>query len=95
MYLEREDAYLEHKIAIFEIYPFFANGSKKRLIFREKRSTLIFYGLCVLCGENRLHVEILYVQRVVLDKLASGFDLVAHQDGEDRVGFDHVFDADL
>ena len=42
-----------------------------------------------------LDVEVLNIEGVVFDEFASGFDLVAHEDGEDAVGFDGVFDADL
>ena len=34
----------------------------------------------------RLHVQIPHFQRVLLDELAAGFDLVAHQDAEQVVG---------
>ncbi len=33
---------------------------------------------CMFSVENFLHVQILYVQRVVFDKLPTRFDLVAH-----------------
>ena len=42
-----------------------------------------------------LNVQILHIQRVVFDEFTPRFDLVAHEDGEDAVGFDGVFDADL
>jgi len=37
-----------------------------------------------------LNVKILHVERVVFDELAAGFDLVAHQDGEQPLGLDSV-----
>ena len=38
------------------------------------------------------HVEVHHVERCLLDELAAGFDLVAHQVAEDLVGFNAVFD---
>ena len=43
---------------------------------------------------NRLDVEILHVEGVVLDELAALFNVLAHQGGEDLVGLDQVFQPD-
>jgi hypothetical protein len=40
------------------------------------------------------HIQVPHFQRVVLDELAPRLDFVAHEDGEDRIGFDVVLDAD-
>lgn len=46
-------------------------------------------------ARNVLHVKVLYVQGIVLDKLASGFNAVTHEDRKEVVGLDGIFDADL
>ena len=54
--------------------------------------------LCALRGsvvKNTLNVEVFYIEGVVLDKFAARFDLIAHQHGEDTVGFDGIFDPYL
>ena len=33
-----------------------------------------------------LHIQIPYIQRVLLDEFATGFDLVTHEDAEEVVG---------
>ncbi len=43
----------------------------------------------------RSDVQVAHVERVCLDELAARLDLVAHEDGEDVVGFDVVLDLDL
>ena len=40
-----------------------------------------------LRGEGKLHVQVRHVERVLADEVASGFDDVAHEFGEDVVGF--------
>ena len=42
-----------------------------------------------------LNIEVLDIQSVVFDELASRFYVFAHQDGEDVVGLDHVFELYL
>ena len=42
-----------------------------------------------------LDVEILHVERIILDELAARFDVFAHQSGEDGVGFGDVFELYL
>jgi hypothetical protein len=39
-----------------------------------------------------LHVDIGRAQRVGLDKVAPRLDLIAHEHGEDAIGFDGIFD---
>jgi len=46
-------------------------------------------------ARNVLHVKVLYVQGIVLDKLASGFNAVTQEDRKKVVGLDGIFDADL
>ena len=41
-----------------------------------------------------LDIQVLYIQRVVFNKLSSRFDVFAHQGGEDRLGFGKVFEFD-
>ena len=45
--------------------------------------------------DTDLNVEVLYVQRIVLDELATLFNVFAHERSEDFVGFDNVFELDL
>src|SRR6202035_5949863 len=45
--------------------------------------------------ERSLDVQVADVERVGLDELPPRLDLVAHQDGEDRVGLDVVLDPHL
>src|SRR5262245_58977851 len=42
--------------------------------------------------KTRLHVQVPNLQRVRLDEIPPGLDLVSHEDGEDLVGFDVVLD---
>jgi hypothetical protein len=42
-----------------------------------------------------LDVEVLDVERVVFDEFAAGFDVFAHERGEDGLGFGDVFELDL
>ena len=44
---------------------------------------------------HRLDIQISYVERVVFDEIAAGFDLVAHQHGENFVGFNRRYAASL
>src|SRR6478672_4756814 len=46
-------------------------------------------------GSCRLDVEVLHVERVVLDELAARLDLVAHQRREHQVGLGVVLGLDL
>jgi hypothetical protein len=47
-------------------------------------------------GEGReLHIQIPRLQRVFLDELAAGFDLVAHEDAEEVVGRTDVLHCHL
>src|SRR5262245_44123216 len=46
-------------------------------------------------GGARSHVQVGDFERVLLDELPARLDLVAHQDGEDRVRRDRVLDAHL
>lgn len=39
-------------------------------------------------------VEILHIERIVFDELASALDVFAHQRGEDLFGLHQVFEAD-
>src|ERR1035437_9761039 len=41
-----------------------------------------------------LDVEVLHVESIVLDELAAGFNVFAHQSGEDGLGFGDVFELD-
>jgi len=40
---------------------------------------------------NCLDVQITHVERVVFDKLAAAFDVLAHQCGEDHIALHNVF----
>ena len=60
---------------------------------KEGQSSLPRSSVSVM--QKLLYVQIFYIQSIVLDKLTPRLDLIAHQDGEDAVGFDGVFDADL
>ena len=40
---------------------------------------------------SALHIEIAHFERVGLNKVSSGFDLVTHQDREDLVDAGHIF----
>jgi hypothetical protein len=40
-----------------------------------------------------LDIEIFYVERVFFDELPAGFDLVAHQDGEQFIGLYGIVNA--
>jgi len=42
-----------------------------------------------------LYVQVLHVQRVVIDELAAGLHVFAHEGGEDGFGFGNVFQLDL
>src|ERR1035441_5637418 len=42
-----------------------------------------------------LHVEVLYIQRVLFDELAPGLDILAHERGEDLFALDGVFQPHL
>ena len=42
-----------------------------------------------------LHIEVADVEGVVFDEAAAGFDVVAHEDGEDLVGADGVVEDDF
>src|SRR5690349_301293 len=46
-------------------------------------------------GRGGSDVEVLHVQGVVLDELAAGRDLVAHEEGEEGVGLGGVADVHL
>src|SRR5688500_16042499 len=43
----------------------------------------------------RSNIQVADVERVLLDEVLAGLDLVAHEDREDRVGLDRVLDAHL
>ena len=51
----------------------------------ESKSSLHIQTLQSLLA-NGSHIQIPHFQRVLLDELAAGFDLVAHQDAEEVVG---------
>ena len=46
-------------------------------------------------GRNVLDVEVFHVQRIVFDKAAARFDLIAHQNGEDLIGLDRIINPHL
>ena len=48
-----------------------------------------------IAQRSALHVEIAHFQRVGLDEVSSGLDLVAHQNGEDFVDPWHIFQFNL
>ncbi len=54
-----------------------------------------FFCLPNIQSRLKLNVQILNVQRVVFDKFAARFDLVAHQHSENLIGFDRVINFDL
>jgi hypothetical protein len=47
--------------------------------------------ICVRHHARDSHIQIPYIQRVLLDELAAGLDLVAHQDPEEIVRGAGVF----
>src|SRR5687768_4573786 len=46
-------------------------------------------------GYVRSHVEVLHLERVVLDELAADFDVLAHQDAEEPLGLAGLVERDL
>jgi hypothetical protein len=43
---------------------------------------------------DRLNIQVLYIQRILFDELATRFDILAHQGGEDGFAFGNVFELD-
>lgn len=60
--------------------------------FCPDRKTLPVGDLGGLCYS--LDVEVLDVERVVFDEFATGFDVFAHQGGEDGLSFSDIFELD-
>jgi hypothetical protein len=50
--------------------------------------------LGVLALKKRLDVEILHIESVVLNELATSFDVLSHQGGEDGLSLCNIFKLD-
>lgn len=58
-------------------------------------TSLWFNSVFMVQCTRTLDVQVAHAQRVVLDEIAAGLDQVAHQGGEDLVGFVDLVDLDL